>query len=235
MRILALDSSARMGSVALQEDDDLLIDAAVEMERKHSERLLSTVGWAMHTVGWSGEPVDVVAVSHGPGPFTAIRAGVTLAKTLAYGWGAQVLSFTTMDAIAHEYRHQARPLHVLFDARKQQVFSARYVPSAGSGSMHRQGEIACCAIDEALSGAQPNTLYVGNGAHAYRDDVVARGGASSVIGDVPADIARAGALAAMAANEIADSADAGVAPHSLAPMYVRRPEAVARAESAAGR
>ncbi len=232
MRILALDSSARMGSVALRKDDDLLVDAAVEMERKHSERLLSTVNWAMDTVGWGGDPVDVVAVSHGPGPFTAIRVGVTLAKTLAYGWGARVVSFGTMDAIAHGYRDHARPLHVLFDARKQQVFSARYAPSASGGGLVRQGDIACCAIDAALCGSLPDTLYVGNGAHAYRDEIGAAGGPGHDIADVPADIVRAGALAAMARAAMRAPDHSDTDPHALAPMYVRRPEAVVRAEGA---
>jgi tRNA threonylcarbamoyladenosine biosynthesis protein TsaB len=235
MRILALDSSARMGSVALQEDDDLLVDAAVEMERKHSERLLSTIDWAMDTVGWRGDPVDVVAVSHGPGPFTAIRVGVTLAKTLAYGWGAEVVSFSTMDAIAHGYRYHARPLHILFDARKQQVFSARYVPSDGGGALRRQGDIACCSIDVAVSDARPDTLCVGNGAHAYRDAILAAGAAAQDIADVPADIAHAGALAALAREATSSSDHVPVDPHSLAPTYIRRPEAIVRAEGAAGR
>jgi tRNA threonylcarbamoyladenosine biosynthesis protein TsaB len=235
MRILALDSSARTGSVALQEGLDLLVDAAVEMERKHSERLMNTVDWALNTVGWRGAAVDVVAVSHGPGPFTAIRVGVTLAKTLAYGWGAQLVSFSTMDAIARGYRHHARPIHILFDARKQQVFSARYMPSADGRDLRRQGDIACCSIEDALTEAPPDTLYIGNGAHAYRATILAAGAADHDIADAPADIARAGALAAMAAEALAVPDYAPADTHSLAPTYVRRPEAVARAESAAAR
>ncbi|MAF11401.1 tRNA (adenosine(37)-N6)-threonylcarbamoyltransferase complex dimerization subunit type 1 TsaB [Candidatus Poribacteria bacterium] len=232
MRVVALDTSARMGGVALQDGDHLLIDATVEMERKHSERLLPTLAWAMETVGWCGASVGLVAVTHGPGAFTGVRAGVTVAKTLAFGWGVDVVAFSTMDAIAHGHRHARRPLHVLFDARKQQVYSARYTPSAGGGRLVRMGDIACCLPDEALRDHAPDTLYVGDGSEAYRHVIEAKGGE---IADGPAGLCRPGHVAALAARHVSDAASALPEAHALAPLYVRRPEAEVRADGADGR
>ncbi|MBT3265895.1 tRNA (adenosine(37)-N6)-threonylcarbamoyltransferase complex dimerization subunit type 1 TsaB [Candidatus Poribacteria bacterium] len=233
MRIVALDTSARMGGVALQDGDDLVVDAAVAMERQHSERLLPTLAWAMETFGWSGDSVDLVAATHGPGPFTAVRAGVTVAKTLAYGWGVDVAGFSTMDAIAHGYRHIGRPLHILFDARKQQVFSARYAPAPGCAQLVRLGDVVCCSADEALNDAHPKTLYVGNGADAYRDAIEANGPEGANIADTAAGLCRPGAVAALAAHHVAAAPPTLSDVHGLAPMYIRRPEAEVRADAAA--
>ena len=176
MRIVAIDTSARVGSVALQEGRDLICEVTVGMERKHCERLMPAVQWAMAAAGWEGDSVDVVATTHGPGPFTAIRVGVTAAKSLAYGWGAGAVAFPTPDAVARGYQHLSRPLHVLFDARKQEVYSARYIPDDASGFLVRRGDVECCAMEEALRDADPGTLYVGDGAIVYRDIVERLGG-----------------------------------------------------------
>lgn len=233
MRIVAIDTSARVGSIALLDGRELLFEAAVGMERKHGERLLPTLRWAMASVGWAGDSVQLVATTRGPGPFTAIRVGVTAAKSLAYGWGVGAVGFPTPDAIAHGYRYLSRPLHVLFDARKQQVYSAVYRPDPAGGGLAREGEIECCAVEDALRAAQPNTLYVGDGAHAYRDAIEALGAPGSDLGDAAAATCRAGSVGALAGEGAAwESGAADV--HALAPIYVRRPEAIVRVEGAPG-
>ena len=238
MRVVGIDTSAETGSVALVDGERLVADVTLAMERTHSERLLPALDAAMRLVGWSGETVDLVAVAIGPGPFTALRIGVTAAKALAYGWGVPAVGVPTFDAIAHRHRHAHRDLAILFDARKAQVFAALYRDGSGEnagelGTLERVGDFRCDAVDAILDGIDGPTLFLGNGAAAYRETIRERLGDLADFADPEAAIPRASSVAFLGAIRFARNPAPPEEAHALAPLYIRRPEAEVKREQTA--
>ena len=238
MRVVGIDTSAETGSVALVEGESLVAEVTLAMERTHSERLLPALDAAMQLVGWSGETVELVAVAIGPGPFTALRIGVTAAKSLAYGWGAPAVGIPTFDAIAHRYRYAHRNLAILFDARKAQVFAAyyRHRPWDGGddlGTLERVGDFRCDTVDALLDGIETPTLFLGNGAAAYRATIRTRLGDLADFAEAEAAVPHAASVAFLGRRRFARNPSTPADVHVLAPLYIRRPEAEVKRERAA--
>ena len=156
---------------------------------------------------------------------------MTAAKSLAYGWGVPAITVTTFDAIAHRHRYLTRDLAVVFDARKQQAFAARY--RSNGSELQLDGDIRCLAIDEFVAEIDAPTLFVGNGASAYRDVIENAIGDNAVFGDTDAGTCRAGSVAQIGAARFATNPSSVEDTFVIAPLYVRRPEAVVRLEQSA--
>src|SRR5438093_568454 len=101
MRVLALDTTTRAGSVALVEDDQILGVSDGDATRTHAERLPGEI-LAMadrHHVAMS--EVDVFAVASGPGSFTGLRIGIATIQGLALATRRPVVAVSALDALAH--------------------------------------------------------------------------------------------------------------------------------------
>jgi len=159
MRVLGIDSSGRLLSVALVDQGRVLADAVLAAGRAHAERLLPAVREVLDRAG-GGRPPEMVAVSRGPGSFTGLRAGVMTARTLAYVWRVAVMGLSSLDVLAWQAAvsragpqtavpttvesdncHDGHAVIIcpLLDARRGQVYAALYTlacspdPNGGHG------------------------------------------------------------------------------------------------------
>src|SRR5512135_3421143 len=96
MRVLALDSTTRAGSVALVDDDRVVDERAGDGSRTHGERLPAELA----ALGAPWPTVDVFAVAAGPGSFTGLRIGIATMQGLALVTGRRVVGVSTLDALA---------------------------------------------------------------------------------------------------------------------------------------
>lgn len=101
MRILALETTDRIGSVAALSGSNPLLQLALHSGQRSAQALAPAVRDLLEQVGWMPDEVELVAVSVGPGSFTGLRVGVTMAKVFAYAVGAEVLGINTLEAIAN--------------------------------------------------------------------------------------------------------------------------------------
>ena len=236
MIVLGIDTSAKTGSVALTEGASLLGEFTVAMERMHSERLMPAIDALLNVSTVRLKDVGLIAVTRGPGPFTGVRVGITTAKTLAYGLGVPAVGVPTLDAIAYAHRHSTRDLCVLLDARKKEVYAARYEPANrpddGIGLM-RLGEQRCVALEEILGDIDHDTLFVGDGVAAYREAIVERLASRAHFGDSESGIARGHAVASLGHARHSSHPSNATDAADLAPLYLRRPEAELRLQAQA--
>jgi tRNA threonylcarbamoyladenosine biosynthesis protein TsaB len=141
--LLALETSGRAGSVAALDGTQLLAERTLDAARGSAATLAPAIRELLADVHWRPADVQVVAVAVGPGSFTGLRIGVMTAKTLAYALGADVIAVDTLDVIAHQApgifeqqaAHDARPLWAVLDAGRDDLYAARYLADAGSGSL----------------------------------------------------------------------------------------------------
>ena len=131
MRILALETSGTLGSVAVLENGVLLGQTDLLPPRRSAQTLIPAVAELLAAVGWKPADVELVAVTQGPGSFTGLRVGVTAAKTLAYAVGAEVLGVDTLGVVALQVPPDAKLVCAVLDAQREQLYSATFHRAAG--------------------------------------------------------------------------------------------------------
>ena len=143
MKILALDSTADVGTVALCEDKKLIAQITVNTGNTHSETLLPSVESALKLAGVPINDIDLFACSTGPGSFTGVRIGVATIKGLAYGKNKPCASISTLDALARNLLGFDGIICPVMNARRSQVYNALFEC--------RGGEIKRLCPDRAIS------------------------------------------------------------------------------------
>lgn len=132
MKILALESSAAACSAALCEDEFLLAQSFQNSGLTHSRTLMPMVQSMLEHCGHTLAEVDVVAVAAGPGSFTGLRIGVSAAKGLAWPDEKPCAACSTLESMAWCLAHTGMELCAVMDARRNQVYNARF-RSTGDG------------------------------------------------------------------------------------------------------
>ena len=100
MRILGIESSSLVASVALVTDDILTAEYTVDFKKTHSQTLLPMLEEIMNMLGLEMDTVDAIAVAGGPGSFTGLRIGAATAKGLGLALDKPLIHVPTVDAMA---------------------------------------------------------------------------------------------------------------------------------------
>src|SRR5205814_9280091 len=129
MRVIALDSTTRAGSVALVEDDCVIDERRGDASRTHAERLPAEITALAAAHGVALADVDLYAVASGPGSFTGLRIGIATIQGLAFVHRRRVAAVSALRALA-EAAAAGLPTGVRvaawMDAHRHDVFSALY-------------------------------------------------------------------------------------------------------------
>ena len=124
MRVLAIETSTEIASVAVMIDGEVRAGRASAARARHGETLLPLVAEALSEAGLAKADIDLVAVGLGPGSFTGTRVGVAIAKGLAIGLGRPLVGVVSLLAMAREA--PGRWLAPAIDAYKGEVYVALY-------------------------------------------------------------------------------------------------------------
>src|SRR5438309_1825223 len=120
-RLLILETSGKVGSVAIAEGATLGDVRSLEEARRHARDLAPAVAELCAARGWKVRDLDVVIITLGPGSYTGLRVGIMSAKMLAYASGCVVLGLSTFAAIARQSPPDAIDIDVLADAQQQNI------------------------------------------------------------------------------------------------------------------
>ena len=92
MKTLAIDTANQSFSVAILEEAKLLAEYRSTIKKTHSARLMPAVEWLMKEIGMKPHEIERIVVSKGPGSYTGLRIGVTMAKTLAWTLNCELVA-----------------------------------------------------------------------------------------------------------------------------------------------
>ena len=126
MKILALDSSGLVASVALVEDDNLIAEYTIQYKKTHSQTLLPMLEEIRRMVDLDMDTVDAVAVAAGPGSFTGLRIGSATAKGLAFALEKPIIPVPTLEGLAWQMYGTDALVCPIMDARRNQVYTGLY-------------------------------------------------------------------------------------------------------------
>jgi tRNA threonylcarbamoyladenosine biosynthesis protein TsaB len=121
-RFLILETSGRVGAVALAEGARLLSSRRLDEARRHTRDLAPAIADLLTAQGWKPRDVAAVFVSHGPGSYTGLRVGIMSAKTFAYATGCAVAAIDTLAAIAGQAPTEFNRLDVIVDAQQDKLY-----------------------------------------------------------------------------------------------------------------
>jgi len=228
LRLLAIETSGQVGSVALAEDYGVVRERSFTEGLRHGRDLMPSIRDLFDEAGWAQQEFDLVAVSIGPGSFTGLRVGVTCAKTLAFALDKPIVAVPSLDVLAENAPPDVEVVCPVLDARRDFVYAAVYrkggsrrVPEADL--MVNRPEKVCEIIPE-------KALVFGDGAERYRQVFERR---NVIFGGAELAIPRAAVVAKLGRMlfERGERADA----MTLVPLYMRRPEAEEKWDAAQSR
>ena len=126
MKILAIDSTAIVASVALCEDKKLIALYTVNNGNTHSETLLPMVESILKEAKLTPTDIDLFAVSNGPGSFTGVRIGCATIKGLAFSRNVPCVGVSTLEALAYNLKGADGIICPVMNARRNQVYNALF-------------------------------------------------------------------------------------------------------------
>ena len=225
MKILALDTSTHLGSVALLADGILISEVAARVRARHGETLLPHIERVLEVSGESIESIDLIAVGIGPGSFTGLRVGVATAKGLALAAQKPLCGVVSLRAIAAAGGAGLRAAVV--DAHKGEVYAALYASGEDGETVERlpptHGAPEVVAKELATVVGEASCTIAGNGYRKYEEVL------TGVLGDrlealpMVSDSPRAAYIATEAQRAFTVGGSDDVA--TLEPLYVRPSDA----------
>ena len=223
MRILGIETSAPVVSVAVCEEQQVLGEASFNTRQAHMERLLPMIDYVLKGCGMTIGDVDAFAVSVGPGSFTSLRVGLATGKAFAHALVKPLAGVPTLDALAWGLRGISGLICTVLEARRDEVYACFYV-STDDGMRRLSDYMAINPLK--LAGRLQDNLtarvtFTGEGAQTYWDIFREKLGERAVLAE-PAQLwPRAAMVAKLGCRDLL--ANGGKHPGAVGALYVKSP------------
>lgn len=170
MKILAVDSSGLVASVALLEDDNLIAEYTVNYKKTHSQTLLPMLDEIVRMTDTDLRSIDAIAVSKGPGSFTGLRIGSATVKGLGLALDKPIIGIPTVEGLAMNLYDSEALVCPLMDARRNQVYTGIYKFQNGILQVvKKQAPLGIEEILQALNLIGQRVVFLGDGVPVYKD------------------------------------------------------------------
>ena len=176
MKILAIDSSGLVATVALIEDDNLIAEYTIHHKKTHSQTLMPMLSEIKNMTELDLETVDAIAVAKGPGSFTGLRIGAATAKGLAMGLNKPIIEVPTLEGLAYQMYGSSAAICPIMDARRNQVYTGLYhfLESTEGYQMETLVDGCACDIMECIAfvnEANRPVVFLGDGVDVFADTI----------------------------------------------------------------
>ncbi len=169
MLVLAIDTSTNAGSVALFDDKKGLVgEEFLNVKRNHSDTIMKAIDNLLVNAKVDIDEINKIGVATGPGSFTGIRVGVSIAKGFVFGQEKEIVGYNTLDLIANNVTFTDKYIMPLIDARKGRAYYSLY--KYENGSIVRVEEYQDGSLEEFLHDYKnKEVIFVGDGSQSYRE------------------------------------------------------------------
>jgi tRNA threonylcarbamoyladenosine biosynthesis protein TsaB len=173
MKILAIDSSGLVVSVAILTEDTLLAEYTVNYKKTHSQTLLSMLDEIVRMIELDLSEINAIAVAKGPGSFTGLRIGSATAKGLGQALNKPLIGIPTVDALAYNMFACDYIVCPLMDARRNQVYTGLYEFRGNEFiTIEEQQAVDVTTIVDKINKCGKPVVYLGDGVDSYRDQLI---------------------------------------------------------------
>jgi tRNA threonylcarbamoyladenosine biosynthesis protein TsaB len=223
MRILGLETSSLVASVAVVTDDIVTAEYTVNFKKTHSQTLLPMLDEIVKMVDLDLDTIDAIAVSGGPGSFTGLRIGSATGKGLGLALKKPLIHIPTIDGMAYNLYGCGWKVCPIMDARRNQVYTGIYNNIEGFSIVKEQ-----CAMDmgdliEELNAAGEQVVFLGDGVPVYKEQIKEKMTVPFVF--APPHLSRQRAAAVAALGCVYYQEGKIESPQDHEPDYLRKPQA----------
>ncbi len=166
MKVLGIDSSGTVASVAIIEDGKMTACLQSDTSYTHSTTLLPMIDKAFSMADTDKKSIDLVAVAKGPGSFTGLRIGAGSAKGFACALGIPIAPVSTLDALGYLFPFADGIVCPIMNARRSQVYTACY---KNGECISQEEAISLDELFEKLYQYEEKVIFLGDGVPEYKD------------------------------------------------------------------
>ena len=170
MIVLGIETSSTCGSVAVVQDRKVLGELFFNTGTKHSTKIVPSISNLLSTVELDKADLEGIAVTSGPGSYTSLRIGISIAKGLAYSLDIPLIGISTLQCVAFNSIISPHLICSLIDARKGELYSALF--RYNTGELERISEDQIVSIDYLCSTIDEKTVLIGDGLYLYKSTFV---------------------------------------------------------------
>lgn len=172
MKILGIDASGMVASVAIVEDGIVIGEYSTNFKKTHSQTLLPMLEEVKKMISLDLQTIDAIAVAAGPGSFTGLRIGSATAKGLGLALDKPIVSISTIEALAYNLWGNAADVCPLMDARRNQTYTGVY--------RFEDDDMVCvvepCAVDlheiiEKINAEGRPVTFLGDGVPVFKQQI----------------------------------------------------------------
>ena len=171
MRILALDSSGLVATVAILEDEQTVAEYTVNYKKTHSQTLLPMLDEIVKMTEFDLESIDAIAVAGGPGSFTGLRIGSATAKGLGLALSKPLIHVPTVDGLAYNLYGNCGLICPMMDARRNQVYTGLYRFENEFTVVEEQMAISVSELIDKLNRYGEKVTFLGDGVPVYAEQL----------------------------------------------------------------
>jgi tRNA threonylcarbamoyladenosine biosynthesis protein TsaB len=223
--LLAIDTATRMASLALYDAAGVHAELTWRSRENHTVELMAQVTRLLELARVAKEDLQAIGVALGPGSFTGLRVGMSVAKGLAFARQIPLLAIPTLDAIAHAHAQQPLPIWAILAAGRARYSVAQYAAKRGAvkrvsdyALVDAAGLIALVTREADGEAKSARALFCGDLDAALARALTEQCGNRALIASPAMNVRRAAFLAELAwARFQRGEADD---PRALAPMYL---------------
>ena len=177
MKLIGIDSSGLVASVAIVENDTLIAEYTVEHKKTHSTTLMPMLDEIIKMSETDLKEVSAIAIAAGPGSFTGLRIGSATAKGLAYSLNIPIIPVPTLAALSYNIQFFDGIICPIMDARREQVYNGLYT-FVGDEFTEIKADRAL-AVEELISELNDEfigqkVIFLGDGVPVYKNIIEER-------------------------------------------------------------
>lgn len=224
MRILGIDSSGLVASVAVVDEEQMLAEYTVNYKKTHSQTLLPMLNEIGKMIELDLQTIDAIAVAAGPGSFTGLRIGSATAKGLGLALDKPLVAVPTVEGLAYNLCGTEKVVCPLMDARRNQVYTGIY-EFEGNDLKVLEGQMAI-SIDELVEKINQwnrEVIFLGDGVPVFQKVLEEKVTVPFAFAPAHMNKQRAGAVAALGLRYAKEGRMQSAAEHQ--PDYLRLSQA----------
>ncbi len=238
MKVLAIDSSGLVASVAIAEDDILLAEYTIQYKKTHSQTLLPMLEEVKEMIDLDLNTIDVIATASGPGSFTGLRIGAATVKGLGLALNKPIVEVPTLEGLAFNLCGSDSLVCPLMDARRNQVYTGIYRflqegQEFGIEAVQEQCAVDVTEILQICNDLGQAVTFLGDGVPVYAEQIAKLCKVPYTFAPLHMNRQRAASIAALGMWYAKAGKVVSAAEHE--PQYLRKSQAEREREEANGK
>lgn len=224
MKILGIDSSGLVATVALQSDDILVGEYTIHNKKTHSQTLLPMIHDMLSLAEVSVQELDAIAVAAGPGSFTGLRIGAATAKGLGQALDIPLVAVPTLEGLAYNLAGADALICPILDARRDQAYYGIYdVSGELPEAVAEQDAASIETVMQKVRETGRDVIFVGDGVPVFEKRLAAELGGGYRLGADSVRYQRASSVAALGRRYLELGKE--MPAEQFAPIYLRLSQA----------